>query len=92
MSRKKSDNLFSASDVGQYTFCSVSWFLKRQGYQELSSKKLLKKKSHGLKVHETIGRKTYLNRVILRLGYYLFFIGIFILLLILIGSYFGLIW
>ena len=92
MSKKKSDNLFSSSEVGQYTFCSVSWFLKRQGYQGPSSKKLVKKKSHGLRVHETIGRKTHLNRVMFRLGYYLFFIGIFILLLTIIGSYFGLIW
>ena len=72
---KKDDTLFSASEIGQFTFCSVSWFLKRQGYKDSSSKKSLKSKSHGLKIHDAFGRKTYFIHLLLRLSYYLLVAG-----------------
>ncbi|MDG6218844.1 MAG: hypothetical protein QCI00_05345 [Candidatus Thermoplasmatota archaeon] len=61
----RNDRLFSASELGQYTFCSVSWYLKRQGHKSPSSKK----KSHGVLVHDEIGRKMLRSQWLIRLSY-----------------------
>lgn len=88
---REDDKLFSASEIGQFTFCSVSWFLKRRGYKGSSSKKLLKKKSHGMKIHDAIGKKTHITRLLLRLSYYLLLSGIVLLFIFVIVNWFGLI-
>ncbi|MBS3748527.1 MAG: hypothetical protein KGY65_02090 [Candidatus Thermoplasmatota archaeon] len=91
MIMREDDKLFSASEIGQFTFCSVSWFLKRRGYKGSSSKKLLKKKSHGMKIHDAIGKKTHITRLLLRLSYYLLLSGIVLLFIFVIVNWFGLI-
>jgi|GEM_PF-576455 len=88
---RKEDRLFSASEIGQFTFCSVSWSLKRQGYKGSSSKKLLKKKSHGMKIHDAIGKRTHINRLLLRLSFYLLLSGIVLLFVFVVVNWFGLI-
>ncbi|MBS3777831.1 MAG: hypothetical protein KGY50_00895 [Candidatus Thermoplasmatota archaeon] len=84
---KKDDRLFSASEISQFTFCSVSWFLQRLGYRAPSSKK----KSHGMKIHDKIGRKTRLFPSLIRLSYLLIGCGILIIILLFIFDTFGLI-
>ncbi len=81
---KRDETLFSASEIGQFTFCSVSWFLKRKGYRSPHSKK----KSHGMQIHNSIGKKTYILRHVRNLSYVLIVSGsvlILIFLLIEIG-------
>jgi hypothetical protein len=78
MNMKRDDSLFSASEIGQFTFCSVSWFLKRKGYHSPPSKK----KSHGMRIHNKMGRKTHQFDWLVRLSY-LFILGGMIILLIL---------
>jgi hypothetical protein len=81
---KKDDRLFSASEVGQFTFCSVSWYLQRLGYRAPSSKK----KSHGMKIHDKIGRKTRLFPSLVRLSYFLIGVGVLIIFFLLIMNIF----
>lgn len=88
---KKEDTLFSASEIGQFTFCSVSWFLQRQGYAGSSSKKSLKRKSHGLKIHDAFGRKTHFIHLLFRLSYYFLAAGGVLLFILVIVKWFGLI-
>lgn len=88
---REDDRLFSASEIGQFTFCSVSWFFNRRGYKGSSSKKLLKKRSHGMEIHDAIGKKTHITRLLLRLSYYLLLSGIVLLFIFVIVNWFGLI-
>lgn len=83
----KKDALFSAGELGQFNYCSVSWFLKRQGYHSPPSKH----KSHGLIVHDMIGEKTHRLALFLRLSYYLIGFGALIISLILLLRFFGLV-
>ena len=82
--RDKKDYLFSAGEIGQFTFCSVSWFLKRQGYHTPPSKN----KSHGLIVHDSLGKKTHQFTLFFRLGYYLIILGVIVMSAILILRFF----
>lgn len=76
---KKDDKLFSASELGEFTFCSVSWFLKRKGCTVSRSKK----KSYGVKMHDLLGKKTHRFQVLVKLSYYLIVFGLlFILILV----------
>ena len=84
---KQDDSLFSASEVGQFTFCSVSWFLKRKGYRSPPSKK----KSHGMRIHDKIGKKTHRFDWLVRLSYLFIFGGIIILLTLFLFSNTGMI-
>lgn len=84
---KKDDKLFSASEVGQFTFCSVSWFLQRLGYRAPFSKK----RSHGMKIHDEIGRKTRLFPLLLRLSHLLIGCGVLIIILLFIFDILGVI-
>ena len=33
---KKNDNVITASEIGQFCYCSMSWYLQRQGYKPRS--------------------------------------------------------
>lgn len=76
------NDIISASEIGQYLFCNVAWFLKKCGYKPES--KLLKE---GEKKHIEIGKiidYSYINTkksiIISRVGYTLLFIALFIIL------------
>jgi hypothetical protein len=45
------NDIISASEIGQYTYCSISWYLQRSGFQPKSP--LIEK---GKKNHEELGR------------------------------------
>jgi hypothetical protein len=81
---KRDDRLFSASELGQYTFCSVSWYLKRQGHQSPSTKK----KSHGITVHDEIGKKMHRSQWLIRVSYLLICCGIVLFLFVLLSNSF----
>lgn len=78
----KSTDVISASEIGQYHFCSIAWFLQKCGYQPKSQMLDI-----GLKKHMELGslmdnaqaniRK---SRVMSIIGYLLFIIGLLILL------------
>jgi hypothetical protein len=77
----KSD-IITASEIGQYQFCSISWKLHKCGYKPNAIN--LKK---GKKIHNSHGRlmdnikEISRNSEILKIiGYFLFFIGIFIMI------------
>ena len=78
----KNSEIISASEIGQYNFCIVSWYLQRCGYKPRSES--LEK---GKKQHENIGiilkkteRKLTSSRILRYIGYVLFLIS-FILIL-----------
>jgi len=76
----KAKKLFSASEIGQFSFCSVYWFLRKQGYSISSSKK----NAYGVKMHNKMGKKTYRIRVLIRLSSILIGLGSVLLIIILI--------
>ncbi len=84
---KKDGRVFSASELGQYMFCSVSWYLKRQGHQSASTKK----KSHGMMVHDEIGKKMYRSQWLIRVSYLLICCGIVLFLFVLLTHVFNII-
>lgn len=70
--------IISASEIGQYNYCSVSWFLQRCGYEPLSESLEL-----GAKAHIELGNildYTKLNikksKILSYIGYTLLIIGI----------------
>ena len=81
MGRNKSrphKKIINASEIGQYNYCSVSWFLQRCGYKPLSESLEL-----GAKAHIKLGNildNTKLNikksKILSYIGYTLFIIGI----------------
>lgn len=78
---KQKKQMISASEIGQFHFCPISWYLQKQGFAPASS--LLKK---GRKTHQHLGsiliktEKTKKRIVLLRLfGFVLLFIAIMLL-------------
>ena len=77
------NDVISASEIGQYLFCNVAWFLKKCGYKPESQ--LLEK---GENKHIELGKiidyshiNTKKSRIISRVGYTLLFIALFIILM-----------
>jgi hypothetical protein len=48
---KSGKDIIRASEIGQYYFCSNSWYLQKCGYQPIS-----KQLEFGTKKHEELGR------------------------------------
>jgi len=78
----KENDVISASEIGQYHFCSISWFLQRCGYTPQSPSLNI-----GLKKHKRIGNiidniqvREKKSRLISIIGYCLLFLAIVILL------------
>ena len=74
--------IIRASEIGQYHYCSISWYLQKCGYQPKSQMLDI-----GRKKHKEIGKiinYTQLNykksKAIARIGYFLMFIGFLIFL------------
>jgi hypothetical protein len=82
----KSD-VFSASGIGQYTYCSTAWYLKRLGYEPTKSIYL----KEGFKKHKKIGlildnieNKQKKSKIIALMGYIILFFVILTIILELI--------
>ena len=85
MEQKKtnlSKKTISASEIGQYNYCSVAWFLQRCGYESLSESLDI-----GVKEHIELGnildytkQNTRKSKVLSYIGYSLLIIGILFLL------------
>lgn len=80
---KQKKRRISASEIGQFHFCPISWYLQKQGFVPASS--LLKR---GKKTHQYLGsillktEKTKKRIILLRLlGLVFLFIAIIILVL-----------
>ena len=74
---KSSKKIISASEIGQYNYCSVAWFLQRCGYEPLSESLEV-----GAKEHIELGNildytklVTKKSKILLYIGYILFIIG-----------------
>lgn len=48
----KKNSVITASEIGQYVYCSISWYLQRQGYEPVTP--LL---DVGTKAHIDLGKK-----------------------------------
>ena len=74
--------IISASEIGQYHYCSISWYLQKCGYQPKSQMLDIGRKKH--KEFGKIINYTQLSnkksRAIARIGYFLMFIGFLIFL------------
>jgi len=75
---KVSKKIINASEIGQYNYCSVAWFLQRCGYEPLSEFLDV-----GAKTHKDLGiildytkQKTRKSRILSNVGYFLLIIGI----------------
>jgi len=75
--KKLSDNVISASEIGQYHYCSIAWYLQRCGYEPLSDRL-----DAGVKIHTTLGDaidytklNTRKSKILAYLGYILLVIG-----------------
>jgi len=78
------NDIISASEVGQYTYCSIAWYLQRCGYEPEPSASL----EHGLKVHKELGKtlesvqkESCIARRYAMIGYLLLILAIIIVLL-----------
>jgi hypothetical protein len=76
----KDTDIIRASEIGQYLFCSISWYLQKCGYKPISPNLEI-----GIKKHENLGRiieisknKSKKSKVLEVIGYFIFFIGIFL--------------
>jgi predicted nucleic acid-binding Zn ribbon protein len=77
-----SKKIISASEIGQYNYCSVAWFLQRCGYEPLSESLEV-----GSKAHVELGnildytrQRTEKSRILSYIGYGLLVVGIFFIL------------
>jgi hypothetical protein len=87
MNKLKKDNLnkndmIRVSEIGQFHYCSVAWYLQRYGYKPISSKLEI-----GLQKHIEYGKILDLNQVNRRkskklsiIGYTTLILGILILI------------
>jgi len=51
MEKIKSSDIINASDIGQYHYCSVAWYLQKKGYRPIS-----KDLEKGFLEHEKLGK------------------------------------
>ncbi len=78
----RKDEVISASEIGQYHFCPMSWYLQRCGYQPKS-----KSLEIGKEKHVELGKVMYYtqktvrkSKVLAYTGYLLLFIALIFLL------------
>ena len=80
--QKRNTNFIRASEISQYHYCSISWYLQKLGYEP---------KSHllqiGSKKHENLGnmieqtqRNMIISKIFAAIGYFLLFAVILILI------------
>ncbi len=88
LKNKKKNVLFSASEIGQFNYCSVSWILKKKGYHSGKAKK----KSHGMRIHDRIGKRTHRFFWLIRLSYLFMIFGSIIMIIAFFISYYFVGW
>ena len=78
----KSD-IISSSELSQFNYCSVAWYLQKIGYEPKSPKIDI-----GLNKHVKVGkiidktkRRTRINRILASFGYLLLLLGIILLII-----------
>ena len=76
----KNSEIIRASEIGQFFFCSISWYLYKCGYKPNSPNLDI-----GIKKHENLGRiielsenRSKKSKTFAVAGYSIFIIGIFI--------------
>lgn len=77
---KKRGKLLSASEIGQYHYCSISWYLHRQGYKPKSTSLKKGKKEHKRlgKIMESAERRDNRSRFLAIIGGILLLVGFLI--------------
>ena len=80
--KSERNTVLSASEIGQYCYCSIAWFLQKQGFK--SDSELLK---IGQKKHDDLGQlikeievKMIKSKILELIGYIVLFIGILIII------------
>lgn len=79
----KKDNVISASEIGQYHFCPMAWYLQRCGYKPKSESLDI-----GKKKHEELGRVMYYAQKNVKKSKILSYIGYFLLVVAIIFLFF----
>jgi len=80
--RFRQSNVINASEIGQYHFCSVAWYLQRKGYKPESPMLDIGTKKHvelGIVIDHTT-KNAKKSRVFALVGYLLLAIAVFVLL------------
>ena len=81
--KSKNSQIISSSEIGQFNYCSIAWYLKKCGYEPKSPNILIGKDKH-IKVGKLI-EKTQVSikryKFIASLAYLLLFFGIVILII-----------
>lgn len=74
--------IISASEIGQYHYCSIAWYLQKCGYQPKSQRLEV-----GRKKHQQMGRiinyaqlNNKKSRTLANIGYFMLIIGLLIFL------------
>ena len=74
-------NIIRASEIGQYIFCSISWYLQKCGYKPISPNLEI-----GIKKHENLGiiiekskNKSKKSKALEIIGYLILIIGFFLI-------------
>jgi hypothetical protein len=72
----KNTEIISASEIGQYQFCSISWFLQKCGYKPVSSMI-----DSGLKKHIKLGEMIEFTNANIKKSKLISYIGYLILII-----------
>jgi len=78
----KNSDIIKASEIGQYCFCSISWYLQRCGYKPISPMIDI-----GIKKHEELGKiiefsqkSSKTSKAFAVAGYLILFFGLFFII------------
>lgn len=82
-SNLKRTDILTSSEIGQYHFCSMAWYLQRQGYQPDSPMLDLGKDKHISlgNAMDKMQRSTQLSKALSTIGYILL-VGVILILLL----------
>jgi hypothetical protein len=79
----KNYEIISSSELGQFNYCSIAWYLQKSGYEPKSPKLKIGKSRH-IKIGNIIDntqRKNKRIKVLALIGYMILFLGILIFIL-----------
>jgi hypothetical protein len=79
----KITDIISASEIGQYQYCSIAWYLQKKGYKPLSPKLEIGIKKHIKlgKIIEVTQKKVKKSMVFALAGYLMLILSILILII-----------
>ena len=80
--QQKDTDILSASEIGQYQYCSVAWYLQKSGYEPDSRFIDIGAKKHVELGHimDSVQTKTTLSRTLAIIGYLLITITVLLIL------------